>query len=231
MMEFLTSATKRQGQEEVDEILYKVIWTSSDAAVVWYGLDKLANFCCDGEEANSYRLILCQDQRLSVITGAMIEWAENPEILSEACVVITNALFFREVDYETVGTTGLVQSVLKAMRKHRGYEYLQDNGCGALGNLLLHTRSPKELFVTTLDGLTAIAAAMKTFPGNACLQMSGCMVMSILAELPELKDHLIEAGCVELAGSAFRLHKNTQNADAATLRHLARKIPIRLMEA
>ena len=55
--------------------------------------------------------------------------------------------------------------------------------------------------------------------------------MSILSELPELKDHLIEAGCVELAGSAFRIHKNTQNADAATLRHLARKIPIHLMEA
>ena len=82
----------------MDEILYKVIWTSSDAAVVWYGLDKLANFCFDGEEANSYRLILCQDQRLSVITGAMIEWAENPKILGEAFIVIMNAWASEEVD-------------------------------------------------------------------------------------------------------------------------------------
>ena len=116
------------------------------------------------------------------------------------------------------------------MRKHPGSQHVQDNGCGVLSNLLFHG-SAEEHFVTKLDGLTTIAAAMKTLPGNARLQGSGCIVISILSKLPELKDHLIEAGCVELAGSAFRLHKNTHNADAATLRRLARKIPIRLMEA
>ena len=60
-------------QEEVDEILYKVIRKSSDAEDVEDGLAKLAGFCLYGEEANSYGLILCQDQRLSVVAGAMIE--------------------------------------------------------------------------------------------------------------------------------------------------------------
>mgnify|MGYP003465605618 FL=1 len=85
--------------------------------------------------------------------------------------------------------------------------------------------------MTKLDGLTTIAAAMKMYPGNVRLQMSGCNAIIILSELPELKDHLIEAGCVELAGAAFRLHKNTQNAIAAKLRDLAREIPKCLMEA
>ena len=85
-------------QEVVDEILYNVIWKSSDAAAVEEGLDKLANFCFDGEEAKAYRLILCQDRRLSVATSAMIEWAENPVVISVACTVITNALASKEVD-------------------------------------------------------------------------------------------------------------------------------------
>ena len=71
----------------MDEILYNVIWKSSDAAVVWCGLATLANFCRgDSEEANSYADILCQDQRLSMDSGAnMAKWAENPAILAEAC--------------------------------------------------------------------------------------------------------------------------------------------------
>ena len=106
-------------QEEVDAIICNVIWKSSDAAVVRDGLAKLAYFCLDdSDEAKAYRLILCQDRRLSVATSAMIEWAENPVVISVACAVITNALASKEVDYETVETTGLVVSVLKAMRKH-----------------------------------------------------------------------------------------------------------------
>ena len=131
---------------------------------------------------------------------------------------------------KTVETTGIMEIVLKAMHKHPNSEDLQGNGCGALGSLLFQGSS-KERLVTKLDGLTTIAAAMKTLPGNARLQGSGCVVISILSKLPELKDHLIEAGCVELTVVAFRLHKNAQNNHAKVIKDLAPKITSCLMKA
>ena len=86
----------------------------------------------------------------------------------------------------------------------------------------------KERFVTKLCGLSHMAAVMRDYPDNGRLQLSGCRALDILTKSPELKEYLLDAGCIELVGVIFRVHKNTQNDQVTALKSVARQIMNRL---
>ena len=107
-----------------------------------------------------------------------------------------------------IAAAGGIETVIAAMTAHKTSAGVQEEACGALGNLAANNDNNR-VAISAAGGVEALATAMKTHQASALLQQNACAALLNLAFNASLRGRIKAAGGVELA-------KRTVSASDAT---------------
>jgi len=174
-----------------------------------------------------------ENGQIKKIIGVIKENLHNPSVLRETCYILKRLSYRQRKEDEherLIARYGGIKLILQTMKKHPYDAGVQEDACGALGNLTCDSpnnfgvySNNNYLEVVDQGGIQLILLAMKNHMLNPGVQYNTSFVLRNLARNDISESRVAQEGGIQLIAIAMRNHPNhigIQTQGCGALRNL-----------
>ncbi|KAF2072663.1 hypothetical protein CYY_006023 [Polysphondylium violaceum] len=174
-----------------------------------------------------------ENGQIKKIIGVIKENLHNPSVLRETCYILKRLSYRQRKEDEherLIARYGGIKLILQTMKKHPYDAGVQEDACGALGNLTCDSpnnfgvySNNNYLEVVEQGGIQLILLAMKNHMLNPGVQYNTSFVLRNLARNDISESRVAQEGGIQLIATAMRNHPNhigIQTQGCGALRNL-----------
>jgi len=177
----------------------------------------LMNMTCNNDDNKAK---IAEEGGIETILTAMQAHPHCEFVQGEALGALENILDLEEYMEDFVDHNGILLT-REAMRNHPGDAEVQNNGCGVFWKISECSNDEYIIPIVQAGGIALTVSAMAFNPDNQLLQLRACeFFCNLINQNEATKDVIIEAGGLEVIGSAIRIHRKIDDETLTTAQEL-----------